>query len=66
MKKYVLYIIIILLFASLISGGFSSCNETDYEKAEKEFRTWSKNDPNTWTDAQKEYFNNFLNWSYKN
>ena len=41
--------------------GYSS----NYDKAEKTFDTWSKQDPNTWTDAQSDYFNDVMNYSNK-
>ena len=33
--------------------------ESDYEKAGKEFDTWIGEDPSTWTDTEKQYFNDF-------
>ncbi|MBQ4640965.1 MAG: hypothetical protein IJB69_10700 [Clostridia bacterium] len=56
---------VVLLFMTVpglrLGGGYSS----DYDKAEKTFDTWIKQDPNTWTDAQSDYFNDVMNYSNK-
>lgn len=56
-----LLVIIVIALLGLIG---SCCNlESDYEKAGKSFGTWVNSDPNNWTDTQKNYFNNFMDWS---
>ena len=61
MKKVVGLILIALIIFGAIGG--CSDNETEYEKAGKEFSTWTKKDPNTWTKTQRDYLENLL--SYK-
>ena len=53
----------ILLFISLIGGCMG---DSEYERAGKEFGTWVNTDPNGWTDTQKNYFNDFMDWADKN
>lgn len=48
--------IVIILALILLSG----CKESKYEKAGKEFLTWSNKDPRSWTETQKFYFDNFI------
>lgn len=52
---------VVLLFMTVpgLNLGYTS----DYDKAEKTFDTWIKQDPNTWTDAQSDYFNDVMNYS---
>lgn len=54
---------VVLLFMTVpsLNLGYTS----DYDKAEKTFDTWIKQDPNTWTDAQSDYFNDVMNYSNK-
>lgn len=56
----IVFIVIILL--AVIGSGI----EGDYEKAGEEFETWISEDPRTWTDTEKQYFNDFWEWSSKN
>lgn len=58
---FLIFIVIILILAMIGSGM-----ENDYEKAGKDFSTWTKQDPSTWTDTQNQYFNDFWEWSSKN
>ena len=61
MKKF------IVLFISLITiATLSGCVESEYERAGKEFGSWVNTDPHKWTDTQKDYFNNFMDWADKN
>lgn len=61
MKKF-----IIVTLSILMVGLLSSCMESEYERAGKEFGSWVNTDPNKWTKTQKDYFNNFMDWSDKN
>ena len=51
-----------IIVLAMIGGGM----ESDYEKAGKEFETWIGEDPRTWTDTEKQYFNDFMDWADKN
>ena len=43
---------------------FAQCSEdSEYEKAGKTFGSWVNKDPKYWSDTEKEYFNNFMDWS---
>lgn len=53
---------LIIIVLAIIGGGM----ESDYEKAGKEFGTWIGEDPSTWTDTEKQYFNDFWEWADKN
>lgn len=53
---------IVILVLLMIGGG----KESEYERAGKEFGTWTKKDPSTWTDTQRQYMDDFLKWSDKN
>lgn len=55
----IVFIVIILL--AVIDGGI----ESDYEKEGDEFETWIGEDPRTQTNTEKQYFNNFGEWSNK-
>ena len=61
--KTIIGIIIVVAVLAL----FGSCSgESEYEKAGKEFGSWVNKDPSSWTDTQKDYFNNFMDWADKN
>lgn len=53
---------LIILLLAIIGGSM----ESDYERAGKEFETWIGEDPSTWTDTEKQYFNDFWEWADKN
>lgn len=53
---------VVLIILMALSGG----TESEYEKAGKTFDTWTKQDPSTWTDTQKDYMNDFFDWMDKN
>lgn len=55
-----------IILGLLLIGADSAGGGSDYEKAGKEFGTWMQKDPSTWTDTQKDYFNDFWEWSDKN
>lgn len=55
-------IIAIILFVLALS----QVEESDYEKAGKEFETWINEDPSTWTDTERQYFNDFWEWTNEN
>ena len=38
---------------------------SEYSKAGETFDSWVNTDPNTWTDAQKDYFNDVMNYEGK-
>lgn len=62
MKKAIFIIIIVIILVALLG---QCAGDTEYERAGKEFNSWTKKDPNTWTDTQKEYFNDLIEWSGK-
>lgn len=62
-KSAVIGVIIMVLVLSLLSG---CVGDSEYETAGKTFGSWGKNNPSTWTDTQKSYFNNFMDWADKN
>ena len=49
----------VILIALLCSGG----TESEYEKAGEEFESWIGDDPRTWSDTEKQYFNDFWEWA---
>ena len=60
-------LIIGIIVAVAILALIGSCTaDTEYEKAGKEFGSWVNKDPNSWSDTQKDYFNNFMDWADKN
>lgn len=62
-KTVIVSVFVVVLFFGLLG----SCTEdSEYEKAGKEFGSWVNSDPNEWTDTQKEYFNNFMDWADEN
>ncbi len=62
-SEKIIAIIGVLLFLGLLG---SCVGDSEYERAGKEFSTWVNKDPNTWSDTEKEYFNNFMDWADKN
>ena len=56
--------IIFLIVLGLLGMLFGE--DTEYEKAGKTFGTWIKTDPNKWTNTQKDYFNDFMDWADRN
>lgn len=58
--------IIIILIVFVILAMIGSGIESDYEKAGNEFETWINEDPRTWTDTERQYFNDFWEWADKN
>ena len=63
-KKAILGTIIIVI---AFFGILGSCiGDSEYERAGKEFGSWVNKDPNSWTDTQQDYFNNFMDWADKN
>ena len=59
-KGIIATIICFLLFLGLLG----SCGEdSEYEKAGKTFGSWINSDPNTWSDTEKQYFNDFMSWA---
>lgn len=56
----------VLLILIVISILFGSCvGDSEYEKAGKEFGSWVNKGPENWSDTEKEYFNNFMDWADK-
>ena len=58
----IIIFIVILVLIAVVGGG----NESEYETAGKEFETWIGEDPRTWTDTEKQYFEDFWEWTDKN
>ena len=63
-KKAILGVIVVFAIIAILFG--SCAEDSEYEKAGKEFGSWVNTDPNGWSDTQKDYFNNFMDWSDKN
>lgn len=57
----IIVFIVIILLGALGLGG-----ESDYEKAGKEFNIWINEDPRTWTDTERQYFDDLWEWADKN
>ncbi len=55
-------IIIILLLLGLLGSG----SDSEYETAGKTFGSWVNSNPNSWSDTEKQYFNDFMDWADKN
>lgn len=55
-------IFVIILILSMITGT----KDNDYKRAGKSFGTWSNQSPQTWTNTQRKYFNDFWEWNDKN
>lgn len=62
--KAVLGVIIVLAAIAMIFG--SCAGDSEYEKAGKEFGSWVNDNPENWSDTEKEYFNDFMDWTDKN
>ncbi len=57
----------IIIVGIIILGILGSCvGESEYEKAGDEFGTWIKEDPKSWSDTEKQYFNDLMDWADKN
>ena len=63
-KKAIIGIIVVVLVILGILGSY--VGESDYEKAGNEFGTWINEDPKNWSDTEKQYFNDFMDWTDKN
>ena len=63
MKGKGIWAIIIIL---LLLGLLGSCSDSEYETAGKTFGSWVNSDPNTWSDTEKQYFNDFMAWADEN
>ena len=57
-------IIVIVVILILLAVG--SDIESDYERAGREFESWISKDPRTWTNTERQYFNDFWEWADKN
>lgn len=56
---------IVLAFVAM-AALFGSCSEdSEYERAGKEFGSWVNKGPENWSNTEKEYFNNFMDWANK-
>ena len=63
-KKAILGVILVFAVLGVLFGG---CTEdSEYEKAGKEFGSWVNKGPENWSDTEKKYFNDFMEWSDKN
>ena len=65
MEGRLLKILVSIFIALMAVVTLSGCIESDYERAGKEFGSWVNTDPNKWTDTQKTYFNDFMDWTDK-
>ena len=63
-KKGIVIAIIVIVFLLILLG--SCAGDSEYEQAGKEFGSWINKDPKSWSDTQKDYFNNFMDWADKN
>ena len=62
-KSKIWAIIAVVIILALLGSCFGG--KSEYEEAGETFGQWGRRDPNTWTDAQKEYFNDaFDHWNY--
>ena len=57
-------VIAIVIAIIVILGLIGSCGESDYEKAGREFDSWSKEDPKSWSDSEKQYYEDFMDWVF--
>lgn len=64
LKGCLIVLIVFIILAILAMAG--SGMENDYDRAGRQFETWTKQDPSTWTDTQNQYFNDFWEWADKN
>ena len=62
--KTIIAIIVILIIIGVLGKACGATNE--YEEAGNSFGQWIREDPNTWSDTEKQYFNDFMEWSDKN
>lgn len=61
MNKFSIIVVIVIIL--LLFGIIGGCTEdSEYEKAGKSFGSWVNSDPNGWSDSQKEYFNDYMDW----
>lgn len=59
----IVFVVLVLLLLLISSSGML---ESDYERAGKEFETWINEDPRTWSDTERQYFEDFWEWSNNN
>ena len=65
MDKYkIIGIVAVIVLFILLGSCFGG--KSEYEEAGETFGQWVNSDPNDWTDTQKDYFNDFMEWSDKN
>ena len=57
---WLIFIIIAIVLVLAMAGG---TEDSEYEKAGKEFETWMKEDPRTWSDTEKQYLDDLMKWS---
>ena len=60
-KKALFSTIAIIVFVAALLG--SCMEDSEYERAGKEFGSWVNKNPSSWTDTQKDYFNDFMDWA---
>ena len=61
--KVIVGVLIVIAILWLIG----SCSEdSEYERAGKEFGSWVNEGPENWSDTEKQYFNDFMDWADKN
>lgn len=63
-KEKIIGIVAVLVLLGLLGSCFGE--KSEYEQAGDTFGDWVNKDPNKWTDTQKDYFNDFMDWADKN
>ena len=62
-KKVLIGAVMVVCVLALIG---SCSGDSEYESVGKSFGSWVNTDPSGWSDTQKDYFNNFMDWADKN
>ena len=63
-KKSGLWAIVIIVLVLALLGICSE--DSEYERAGKEFGSWVNKGPENWSKTEKQYFNDFMDWADKN
>ncbi len=62
-KTWIWFVVIFVLILGLLGGCLE---DTEYERAGKEFGSWVNKVPDNWSAAEKQYFDDFMDWADKN